>query len=98
MKVFLALSLLVFSAMSLASYTPLVEVSLSDDKTIHVLIINDAGLDLNCKYSVSWFVNTLSFRKKFGKVWLPAGAETELVYQNDPRSRLSRIKAKAICE
>lgn len=98
MRSFLILSLLVLSSASLAAYTPLVEVTTSDDKTIHVVIVNDSGMDLNCKYSVSWFVNTFSFRKEFGKMKLAADGVGELAYPNDRRAHLSRINAKALCE
>ncbi|MDD4974600.1 MAG: hypothetical protein PHY93_09645 [Bacteriovorax sp.] len=98
MKQFLALTFLVSSSAVFASYTPLVEVSTSNDKTIHVVIVNDSGVDLICKYSVSWFVNMLSFRKEFGRVNLMPSGVAELAYQNDQFSRLSRINAKAICE
>ena len=98
MKLFLALTLLVSSTALFASYTPLIEVSTSSDNTIHVVIVNDSGVDLHCKYSVSWFVNTLSFKKEFGQVDLLASGVAELAYPNDQYSRLSRINAKAICE
>ncbi|MBC7538676.1 MAG: hypothetical protein H7281_07640 [Bacteriovorax sp.] len=98
MKTCLALSLLAFSSAIFASYTPLVEVSLSDDKTIHVLIVNDSGTNLNCKYSVSWFINTLSYRSEFGKIAMAVDGLAELDYKNEQYSRLSRINAKAICE
>lgn len=98
MKSLLCLSVMAFSSVSFASYTPLIEVSVSIDKTIHVILTNDSANDLSCKYSVSWFVDTISFRKQFGKTDLKSGESTELLYRNNEYSRLSKIKAKAICE
>lgn len=98
MKAFLTLSVLVFSSVSFASYTPYTEVTLGNDNSIHVQIVNDSGVDLNCKYSVSWFVNTLNYKKEFGQLSMSAGSVTELTYLNDQYARLSKIKAKAICD
>ena len=98
MKFFLVLALLMLSSMSFASYTPLVEVTMSDDKTIHLVILNDSQMNLNSTYSVSWFVTLFSFRKEFGRVDLKAGEDVEFAYENNPYSRPTRINAKAICD
>ena len=83
--------------MSFASYTPLVEVTLSNDKTIHVVIYNDSGMDLKCEYSVAWFTD-ISYRKETGRTNLAAGESVELAYKNKVTSHLARIRASAICE
>lgn len=98
MKAFLALSLFTLSSASFASYTPIVEIALGNDKTIYVIITNDSGMNLTCKYSVSWFINRLSYRREFGKIDMTIDQVTELAFKNDSRNHLSRINAKAVCD
>lgn len=98
MKLFLAISLLAFSSLSFASYTPQTEVSIGSDKTIYISVINDSINDLNCKYSVSWFVNTLQLKKSYGEAFIPAGNTASFSYKNDINDHLGRINLKAICD
>lgn len=97
MKTFLALLVLVSSSVSLAGYTPDVEVSVGNDKSVHVQITNDSGADLNCKYSVSWFVNRINFRSEFGEISMSVGSITQLAYMNDPYAHLSKINTLVEC-
>lgn len=97
MKTLLALSVLTFSSISFAAYTPDIDVSVGNDKSVHVIITNDSGADLECKYSVSWFVNTLSYRKEFGQLSMSVGSVVELSYKNNQYDRLSKIRTKVEC-
>ena len=97
MKAILTLLLFTFSSLSFASYTPLLEVSMSDNKTIHLIILNDSSLDLKCEYTLSWFTG-ISFKKKEGVVALLSGDAVELNFKNKPKSHPMRIRANAICD
>lgn len=98
MKFFLALSLFIFCFRSFADYTPMVEVTTSNDKTIHVVITNDSGEFLTCKYSVTWFVDIINFKKAYGKVKLAANDSAEITIANDRYAHLAKIKARALCK
>lgn len=98
MKAFLAFSLFMFCFRAFADYTPLIEVTTSKDKTIYVVITNDSGEHLKCKYSISWFVDMINFKKAYGKVALDANDSAEIALSNEPYAHLSKIKAKAICQ
>jgi hypothetical protein len=98
MKTLIALTLFSLSSVSFASYFPLVDISLSNDRTIHVIVTNDSGMDLNCRYSVSWFINSSLYRNEFGKMQLTVNESTELAFKNEHDNRISRINAKAVCQ
>jgi len=97
MKFILTFLLFIFSSLSFASYTPLFEVSMGDNKTIHFIILNDSALDLKCQYTLAWFTG-ISYKKKKGEVALLAGDAVELTFKNKPNSHPARIRANAICD
>ncbi len=98
MKNILALSLLVCSVASFSSEDQKVFTTVDGEKTIKVLIMNEADKEVDCQYSVSWFVNTFSFKKEFGHVIILARGNAELNFKNDEFSYLTRIKAKVTCD
>ena len=97
MKFILTFLLFTFSRFSFASYTPLFEVSVGDNKTIHLIILNDSTLDLKCQYTLAWFTG-ISYKKRVGEIALKAGDAAELTFNNKPKSHPARIRANAICD
>lgn len=98
MKNILALFFLMVTTVCLASDDQKVFITVDDQKTITVMIENGSDKDVDCKYSVSWFVNTFSFKKEFGHVDIHAKENAFLSFKNDEFSYLTRIKAKVTCD
>jgi uncharacterized protein YcfL len=98
MKIILALGFLIICAGSFASEDQKVLTTVDSEKTIKVLITNESEKEVDCKYSVSWFVNTFSFKKQFGHVEILAEGNVELSFKNDEFSYLTRIKTKVSCD
>jgi hypothetical protein len=98
MKILLALIFSFMSTVVFGAFNPEVVVSVDRFKTINVMISNNTDDNYDCKYSVSWFVNTFSFKKEFGHIELLAQDVATLSFKNDEFSYLAGIKAHVTCE
>ena len=102
MKLVLALlfASLSFSATATVapSATPSVMTVLEKDNSITVSVSNNADQNLECYYSVSWLINTLSYKNEYGVFDLPASGEVTANFKNDKFARISRIHSQVFCK
>ena len=75
-----------------------VTVSVDNNKTIHAIISNSSAANLTCKFTVSYFVDVLNFKKYFGKVTVAANSNAEVAISNDPFAHLSQVNARVNCQ
>ena len=78
--------------------TPKISISVDGEKTINAIITNTAEKNITCRYSFSWFVNTLNFKKEFGTISILVGESSELKFKNDQYDHLSKVHSRVICE
>jgi hypothetical protein len=96
-KMIIALTLLSAVA-AFSAETPSVGTRIDENNSIVVSVSNNDNVDLECKYSVSYFVNTLTYRRQSGEFELANGGVVQIGIKNDKFDNLSRVHAKVHCE
>lgn len=97
MKKLLA-GILLSLSLSAIAYTPDFEVNRDEHNTITLAITNRSEETQLCSYTLSWFENTLNFKKYFGKLELQSNETKVLKLENDLYAKLSKITAHVECE
>lgn len=98
MRTLLVTAFLLGSASAMAAATPSVSTSVDEDNNIFVSFWNNDNVALECKYSISYLVNTLNYKRQYGEFTLPLEYGVAFKIKNDPYDRLSRIHASVHCE
>lgn len=97
MKMLLAFLLL--STTVMAAEKPSYGVSVDEDtKMVTLEVYNNDEAEVHCKYSVSYLVNTLSYKKQFGEIILAGRGAAAVSFANDKNDRITRVHAKVSCE
>lgn len=97
MKMLLAFLLLSTSVM--AAEKPSYGTSLdADTKTVTLDVFNNDDAEVHCKYSVSYLVNTLTYKKQMGRMVLGGKTSASVSFENDRADYITRIHAKVHCE
>lgn len=97
MKLIIIALLALVSVSSFAVTLPTVETSVNEGHVV-LTLTNNEDVNLNCHYSVSWFVNTLNFRKEFGNISLAANSASAVSFKNDIYDHIAHVRAKVTCE
>lgn len=91
-------ALLVLVSTSAFAYEPAFEIFVSSEKTITLNIGNDSDNVINCSYSMSWFENTLKFKRFTGTVMMNPWGAAQVNINKDISANVTFLKAKVDCK
>lgn len=97
MKILTALLVLV-STSAFAEYTPVYEARVTSESTITLTVGNDSDATVDCGYKMSWFENTLSYKRVHGEMTLSPGDVVDVNIRKDIATKVSFLKASVVCE
>lgn len=89
--------LLALSPVYALTFTPSFELTLLEDNSVKLTVINKDDVPRNCSYKISW-LEGLSYKRYFGMLTVSPGAEGVVHIKNDPYSKIVRLKGKVDCE
>lgn len=89
--------LLALSPVYALTFTPSFELTLLEDNSVKLTVINKDDVPRNCSYKISW-LEGLSYKRYFGMLTVSPGAEGVVHIKNDPHSKIVRLKGKVDCE
>jgi len=97
MKLLLALILVTSSVMAAEKPSYGVDVD-ENTKTVTLEVFNNDDAEVECRYSVSYFVNVINFKKQFGTMILGPKSGASVSYFNDKADLIARARANVSCE
>lgn len=98
MKLVLALAIILSSFMAVAAETPSIGTSIDENNLITLTVSNNDNVELKCRYTVSWLVNILTYRRQFGDMDLPVAGSSSVSFKNDKYDHITRVHASVHCE
>jgi hypothetical protein len=91
------LFLFFISSQAFAYYSPKVENSVDQKKTIHIVVTNESDDPIHCRWTVSWFESLLSYKKMHGQMDIFPHATEKLEFFNDPYTKIFNLKSHFEC-